>query len=458
MLNQADIEKWTKANPELEQVIKGEPVFWINNKSKTVAEANAVSEYSLADVQDAEDRYERFAPFIAKEFEDTRDNNGIIESYITEVPEYRAFLEEEYQTDIKGRVFVKRDDQLPIAGTIKARGAIYEVLHHAEEVALEAGLLSGYDDDYTKFSSEEFKNFFSSKKVVVGTTGNLGISVGVMSAKFGFQAIVHMSSEAKQWKKDYLRSHGVEVVEHKTNFTLAVEQGRKSAEADPDAYFVDDEHSKYLFLGYTVAGMRLKKQLAEADFTVDEDHQLFMYLPCGVGGSPGGITFGLKQVFGDNVHCFFAEPTQVSSMMVGLMSDKYSDVAVDDFDLDGKTNMDGLAVPRTSQFVAKLMQNYFDGGFTVGEEEANYNLAALDDIEDIAVEPAAIAGTAGIGRIFSSKQGQKYIADKGLEDKMEDAAHIAWLTGGAMVPYEDHKQFFELGLEAGYKPKNKSYK
>ena len=452
-----NIEKWTKENPELEQVLKGEPVFWINGESKTVEEANAISEYSQKDVEDAEARYERFAPFIDQEFEDTRDNNGIIESFITEVPNFKSFLEDEYNTDIEGRVFLKRDDQLPIAGTIKARGAIYEVLHHAEEVAIEAGLLSGYDDDYKKFASDEFKEYFSNKKVVVGTTGNLGISVGVMAAKFGFEAIVHMSSEAKQWKKDYLRSHGVNVVEHQTNFTLAVEQGRQAAEADPDAYFVDDEHSKYLFLGYTAAGMRLKKQLEAEDIKISEENPLFMYLPCGVGGSPGGITFGLKQVFGDNVHCFFAEPTQVASMMVGLMSNEFSEVAVDDFDLDGKTNMDGLAVPRTSQFVAKLMQMYFDGGFTVGEEEANYNLAALDDIEDIAIEPAAVAGIPGIARIFTSEQGKGYIADKGLTDKMGNATHIAWLTGGSMVPYEDHKAFFQQGIDAGYEPKRKSY-
>src|SRR5699024_9336495 len=239
----------------------------------------------------------------------------------------------------------------------------------AETLALENGLLKNIEEDYEVFASEEFTAFFSRYNLTVGTTGNLGISVGTMGKKLGFDVTVHMSVEAKEWKKEYLRGIGVDVVEHATNFTKAVEKGREESLADPYSYFVDDEHSQALFLGYAAGGLRMKKQLAAQGTIVDAAHPLFVYLPCGIGGSPGGITFGLKFAFGDHVHCFFAEPEKMPSMLLGLSTQEYDQLAVDAIGLGGLTVADGLAVPRTTGLVAKIMDTFFSGGFTVRENE-----------------------------------------------------------------------------------------
>lgn len=439
------VQEWIDKYPILEKIHKLEPVFWQNPDHLPYEEAMSRVDVTGEDVKDAEERLKRFAPFIAKKFPETAIDNGLIESPITEIEAIRQKLESYYDVKIPGKMYLKRDDLLPIAGTIKARGAIYEVLKHAETLALEAGLLTDIEQNYEVFTSDAFCEFFREHTIVVGTTGNLGISVGVMGAALGFNVTVHMSADAKEWKKSLLRSRGVEVVEHQTNFTEAVTRGRQEAEADPKAYFVDDEHSMDLFFGYTTAASRLKKQLDEAGVIVDADHPLIVYSPCGIGGSPGGVAFGLKQIFGDNVYCLFAEPTQMPSMLLGLVTGEFSGISVYDLDIPAKTNMDGLAVPRTSGVVSEIMQYFFDGGFTLREQEASDFLKYMIDLESIKLEPAALAGVPGPARLVGTEVGQAFLTDKGLTDQLKQATHLAWATGGSMVPGHDMEVFYQQG-------------
>ncbi len=309
------------------------------------------------------------------------------------------------------------------------------MLKHAETLALEAGLIDP-GTPYDQLLEPDAREFFGRHSVQVGSTGNLGMSIGIMSAALGFKAVVHMSADAKQWKKDLLRSRGVDVRDYAGDYGAAVQAGRALSDADPTSYFVDDENSRDLFLGYAVAARRLAPQIAGLGVTVDTDHPLFVYLPCGVGGAPGGISFGLKQVFGDAVHCFFVEPVQAPCMLLGMATGLHSGISVQDAGLSGLTQADGLAVGRPSGFVGGVMEPLLSGIFTVDDAALPAYLRELFDTEGIFVEPSAAAAFAGPARLMAEPATREYLKQRGLEPLMANVTHIAWATGGALVPPE----------------------
>lgn len=428
--------------PLLTKLTSLEEVFWLNPLMELYEKGIEKSTITIKDVQDAERRLKRFTPYIAKVFPETKTMNGIIESPLLKIDLMKERLERKVQQPISGNLLLKCDNQLPISGSIKARGGIYEILKHAENLALQHQLLTIHND-YSIFDSDRFRDFFSNYSIAVGSTGNLGLSIGIISSKLGFHVTVHMSADAKQWKKDLLRSKNVQVIEYEADYSKAVEEGRIQAATDPRCYFVDDENSHDLFLGYAVAASRLKKQLDELRIIIDENHPLFVYLPCGVGGGPGGVAFGLKLLFQDHVHCFFAEPTHSPCMLLGLMTGLHDQISVQDIGIDNLTEADGLAVGRPSGFVGKTIEPFLSGSFTVGDEQLYQLLKALVDSEGIHLEPSALAGM--IGPIKLLKEGTEYLSRHDLTKKMDNGTHIVWGTGGSMVPQEIMTEYYRKG-------------
>lgn len=408
------------------------PTLWINEQREPTTPALAKIPFGMAEMRDAQARLYRFAPLIAELFpEEAGPLGGLIESELAAAPGLADYLLPQ-----GGRLLVKKDHQLPVAGSVKARGGIYEVLFLAEQLAIEQGLLH-HGDNYTRLMAEDVRELFARYRVSVGSTGNLGLSIGIIGAALGFKVDVHMSHDAKQWKKRRLRQKGVNVIEHRSDYGSAVAVGRTAAEADPFNHFIDDEKSLQLFLGYSVAAFRLKAQLADLGVRVDASHPLFVYLPCGNGGAPGGISFGLKQVFGDAVHCFFAEPTEAPCMTLGLVTGKHAEISVYDIGLGVRTAADGLAVARPSTFVGELIAPLLSGALTLSDDMMMNYVYAAERLEGTRIEPSAAAGFAG----------PRLITEHAFSKQFEEITHLLWTTGGRYLPDEEHRKNLEQGRE-----------
>ena len=395
------------------------PFLWLNPH----ATGKGTGDFTLSDMLDAEARLARCAPLLAQLFEEAAVTNGIIESPLLKVPNLARRL-----LPNGGTLLLKADHDLPVAGSIKARGGIYEVLAFAEKLAMDHGLLT-LGDNYRKLAEPEARTLFGQYTLAVASTGNLGLSIGTMAAALGFRARVHMSCDAKEWKKELLRSRGVEVVEHEGDWTEAIRVGRAETLAMPNAHFIDDENSRALFLGYSVAAFRTAAQLRQNGLTPDSEHPLFVYLPCGVGGAPGGITFGLKTIFGPKaVRCFFAEPTDAPCMTLGLVTGKFNEISVYDIGLTNRTSADGLAVSRPSRLVSREMDTMLDGCFTVPDEILVPYQQTVRSLENQKIEHSSAATFPGPRMVLEST----FCDDHGINPA--NVRHLLWTTGGRYLP------------------------
>ena len=440
-----DAERLKQDFPLVNELCALQPVTWFNPRYTSLSEGYPYVGLTGSQVADAAERLQRFAPWLMVAFPETQESRGIIESPIRPLPALQAALDSRYQHQLAGSLWLKMDSHLPVSGSIKARGGIYEVLAHAEALAINAGLLTP-KDDYTCLAQPAFRHFFSQYRIAVGSTGNLGLSIGIISARLGFEVTVHMSADARAWKKQMLRDRGVRVVEYQQDYGVAVTEGRRQAAEDDRCFFIDDENSHNLFLGYAVAGERLKQQFAGQQIAVDAEHPLFVYLPCGVGGGPGGVAFGLKLAFGDHVHCIFAEPTHSPSMLLGVYTGLHDNIAVQDLGIDNCTAADGLAVGRASGFVGRAMERLLSAFYTLSDEEMYALLGLTHRHHQLALEPSALAGMAGPWRI-SAETAQ--LAKQGIDGRaLAGATHLVWATGGGMVPQQERDRYLQAALDA----------
>lgn len=416
-----------------------EPLTWINPGLKPAQSAMADLPIRSEQVDAAVQTWNDLAPLLRHCFDSLSESNGRIQSQLIAVPELNAPL-----GIAQGNLFIKGDHALPVAGSVKARGGVYEVFLHGLNLARQIGLINA-DDRPEAIASPEIRKVFERYTVAVGSTGNLGLSVGIAARALGFRAVVHMSSDAKAWKVERLRNHGVEVVQHQADYGTAVACARNDAQADETVYFVDDERSELLFFGYAAAALELRDQLNDQGIVVDADHPLFLYLPCGIGGAPGGLTFGAKHIFGDHVHCFFVEPADAPCALVQLASGLDYPVSVYDIGLSNKTEADGMAVAEVSQFVAGIVAPLLSGVYTVADEDLFRWLALAQDLSGLQLEPSAAACMGGPTAILHSVEAREWTESQNLNDTLTQASHVMWATGGSLVPADEYAAFLIRG-------------
>ncbi|MDO4753418.1 MAG: D-serine ammonia-lyase [Bacillota bacterium] len=365
---------------------------------------------------------------IAEEYKRLAEQIGVFPtSDLVEMETFQIASSRVFAGSLPGRWFAKMDQTLPISGSVKIRGALYEILKYAE------GLSSGNLSE---------KQAFQGKTISVASTGNLGLSVGLIARRMGFYVKVYMSKEAVEWKKHLLKENGADVILVDGDYTEAVDLCRRDSERE-GFYFVDDERSELLYKGYAVAAY----EIAENPVVKSGKAPIFVYLPCGVGNAPSGIAAGLKALLGNRVHIFLAEPVQVPSVLVGMSSGKYDAVSVYDFGRSGMTVADGLACARMAGRTAEILDVCISGIYTVEDDKMLGLLKLVGECEGIRIEPSAAAALQGMGMIYYTGEGIGYLRDRKIIADMDQSVHISWLTGGGMMPEDEYQKMYKLGEE-----------
>lgn len=394
----------------LRQLQEAQPVFWLHSQACDAIEVADSSGLSTAEFKNAALQWRCYQPLLKALF--ALDD---FSSPLLAIETYRMTCEPLLP---EGSLWLKGDHQLPISGSVKARGALYELLDFA------CSTVGGFDNPLLLLE-EDSKERLSNYQVVVGSTGNLGLAVGKIARTLGFKVSVHMSQDARAWKKDLLCDAGARVVEYAGDYSLAVASARELAGKDSHSYFVDDESSKLLMLGYSLAALELQSQFEHSGYRPTQRSPLVVYLPCGVGGAPVGIAYGLKQFYGNAVQCVIVEPIQAPCLNLALLTGRCQPVS--DQGLSGLTQADGLAVGCASALALEVGKAVISGGVTVSDDSLLLALTALYQNEAICIEPSAAAGLVAVNRcheVFST-----------------DARHLIWSTGGGLLPAEEFQHY-----------------
>ena len=147
------------------------------------------------------------------------------------------------------------------------------------------------------------------------------------------------------------------------------------------------------------------------------------------------------------MHVFFVEPVEAPCMILGMATGLHHEISVQEIGLTGQTHADGLAVGRPSGFVGKVMDPILSGEFTVHDKWLYEYMRALIKSENIFIEPSSCAAFEGPLKLNQYEETRGYLQEHGLLEKLPNAVHIAWATGGRLVPEEIRREYQNTYLE-----------
>jgi len=393
---------------------EGQDAVWL---SPIVAAKVGEAVFTRDDIDEAAARLKRFEPLLARLFPQSGWDGRIRSSLLSYVEPPVPLT----------RLLIKGDHALPMTGSIKARGGVHDLLAFVERIALQEGLIKT-GESYVKLAEPAALETLSLHSVAVASTGNLGFSVGLVGRRLGLNAEIHMSSDAKEWKKDRLRALGAKVAEHDCDYTETVARARVASAGARRTHFVDDETSRELFTGYAAAAQELNDQLMEAGLTPTPERPLVVYLPCGVGGAPGGVLFGLKAILGEAVVGVFVEPVASACFLAAMGTGEV--VSVYDLGLNNATQADGLAVPRASSLVVEAVGPMLDAVVAVPDAWMLDWARHAHHHNGLRLELSAAAGLAAVEPFMKAVRAR----DQAAYSRLLDGVHVVWTTGGSLLP------------------------
>ncbi|MDG2521213.1 D-serine ammonia-lyase [Caulobacter segnis] len=403
---------------------RGDAAVWLSRRAASDVKDAPISR---GDVQEAADRLQRFAPLLARLFDDEGWDGRIVSPLLTWPAPHGPLPS----------LLLKADHALPMTGSIKARGGVHDLLAFVERIALDEGLVRP-GDRYEALAQPVARETLSLYSATVASTGNLGYSVGLVARRLGLGAEIHMSSDAKSWKKDRLRALDAKVVEHECDYTETVARARIASGGARRVHFVDDETSSDLFTGYAAAAVELRDQLAERGVRPTASKPLVVYLPCGVGGAPGGVLYGLKALLGEAVIGVFVEPVASACFLAAMGAGGGKPLPVYELGLDNRTLADGLAVPVASALVLEAVGDAIDACVAVTDAAMIECVRLAHTLAGLRLEPSAAAGLAAVEPFMRAARERP-----DLRVRVENATHVVWTTGGSQLPQAEFESLLK---------------